>query len=701
LKGYRFDNAEQGLEANFGLRGLEVHRGRNYWLLRLQEYGRGTNLVTLKAANPTASKNRIEYERGAITEWYVNGPMGIEQGFTIASPPRPKDDLPLSIILALSGNVTATVDSDRRGVTLTRNFGQGAMQYTGLSARDANGRSLPAWLDTRGHQLLIQISDSRATYPIIVDPFVQAIKLVDSAGKAGYRFGNSVANDSADDTIVVGEPGADAAYIFERPKEGGWGALTKETSKLTVTGLASAGFGASVSIDNSTVVVGAPSASGLKSDGKGRAFVFVKPGKDWPPQVNTQNAILLPLDPDAAGLDRFGTSVSIIGGTVVVGAPRTQGTGVAYVFLRLAGWTGNVNASAVLKPNDGSGKQLGFSVAQSSSKGFSLVVAGQPSYSCAVGVNANNYGRALVFVKPNGGWNGPITERAVLTPKNFKNYPECSGGCGFGSDVDIIGGTVAVGAPYAGGGNPNGTGAAYVFLEPEGGWQNQSYAADAALKASDGKKGDTFGWSVRLSKDVSSLLVGAPLMGQAGSGKAYLFDMDTKNGWKGLKERQMFTINDGNDNFGAAVSTSNANENTLTIGAFKGTGGKNGKQPNTGAAVVYTPGKKRQQVNLEESVAPGTGTSGVNYLGLSASGFADGDINPANVVVNVAKDCKGDASAIASAASVVSGSDDSKLVSFLLPSGLAPGKYFVSIRDSAEGDANFESSNCSAVNVAQ
>jgi hypothetical protein len=36
-----------------------------------------------------------------------------------------------------------------------------------------------------------------------------------------------------------------------------------------------------------------------------------------------------------------------------------------------------------------------------------------------------------------------------------------------------------------------------------------------------------------------------------------------------------------------------------------------------------------------------------------------------------------------------------------LPSGLAPGQYFVSISDSEEGDANFESSNCSAVNVAQ
>ena len=47
-------------------------------------------------------------------------------------------------------------------------------------------------------------------------------------------------------------------------------------------------------------------------------------------------------------------------------------------------------------------------------------------------------------------------------------------------------------------------------------------------------------------------------------------------------------------------------------------------------------------------------------------------------------------------------SDDAILCDFqLLPSGLDPGQYFISISDSTDGDANFESSNCSVVNVAQ
>jgi hypothetical protein len=114
---------------------------------------------------------------------------------------------------------------------------------------------------------------------------------------------------------------------------------------------------------------------------------------------------------------------------------------------------------------------------------------------------------------------------------------------------------------------------------------------------------------------------------------------------------------------------------------------------------IFAPAKK--DVQLNESTSPGSGTSGVDYVSLFGSGFPDGNINPGNVVVDLATTCQGDASASSSAASVVNGSGDSKLLSFSLPGGLVPGQYFVSISDSAEGDANFESSNCSAVKVAQ
>ena len=117
--------------------------------------------------------------------------------------------------------------------------------------------------------------------------------------------------------------------------------------------------------------------------------------------------------------------------------------------------------------------------------------------------------------------------------------------------------------------------------------------------------------------------------------------------------------------------------------------------------VMFLNPQKKPGVKLNQSATPGTGAAGVDYLSLTASGFPEGNINPANVVVELATECHEAASATTLAVSIVSGSGDSQLMSFLLPSGLAPGRYFVSISDSEEGDANFESSNCSVVSVVE
>jgi hypothetical protein len=55
--------------------------------MALQGYGYGTHLDPVAIASPSAANNRIEYRRGALTEWYVNGPLGLEQGFTIEQRP--------------------------------------------------------------------------------------------------------------------------------------------------------------------------------------------------------------------------------------------------------------------------------------------------------------------------------------------------------------------------------------------------------------------------------------------------------------------------------------------------------------------------------------------------------------------------------------------------------------------------------------
>src|SRR6185295_647122 len=49
----------------------------------LTGYGPLGHVRPLAAASPRADKQRVEYRRGPVTEWYENRPGGLEQGFTI------------------------------------------------------------------------------------------------------------------------------------------------------------------------------------------------------------------------------------------------------------------------------------------------------------------------------------------------------------------------------------------------------------------------------------------------------------------------------------------------------------------------------------------------------------------------------------------------------------------------------------------
>ncbi|MGO9114013.1 MAG: putative Ig domain-containing protein [Thermoguttaceae bacterium] len=175
----------------------------------------------------------------------------------------------------------------------------------------------------------------------------QTAKLTASDGATYYNFGDSVAISG--NTVVVGTPyslvvgspnfspnptqGPGAAYVFTAPGSG-WANMT-QTAKLTASdGTASDYFGNSVAIDGDTVVVGAPySADGGNYD-SGAAYVFQSPSSGW---VNMTQTAKLTASDGAGSNGDLGSSVSISGNTVVVGAPgATVGDnvdqGAAYVF---------------------------------------------------------------------------------------------------------------------------------------------------------------------------------------------------------------------------------------------------------------------------------------------------------------------------------------------------------------------------------
>lgn len=57
------------------------------FVLQLEQLGYEGSLEPVETAAPIAEGNRVEYRRGALTEWYVNRPDGLEQGFTLVEAP--------------------------------------------------------------------------------------------------------------------------------------------------------------------------------------------------------------------------------------------------------------------------------------------------------------------------------------------------------------------------------------------------------------------------------------------------------------------------------------------------------------------------------------------------------------------------------------------------------------------------------------
>lgn len=76
--GFRLGNSRQAVSADFAKTGVDFRSGSNSWGMALQGYGYGDKIRAVATAAPHADANRIEYRRGELTEWYLNGPLGLE-----------------------------------------------------------------------------------------------------------------------------------------------------------------------------------------------------------------------------------------------------------------------------------------------------------------------------------------------------------------------------------------------------------------------------------------------------------------------------------------------------------------------------------------------------------------------------------------------------------------------------------------------
>jgi hypothetical protein len=542
-QGLRADNIRQELTATFSTKGVELCAQQAHLHMSARGFGYEKSLQTLGPVAPRADGNRVEYRRGGITEWYVNGPMGLEQGFTVQQAPGVGSG-PLTVLLGLSGDINPALEPGRTALSLV---GKADLKYSGLTATDAVGMELRAWLELKPEGVLIKVDDSRAIYPVTIDPWIQSAKLTSSGGQAFDLFGSSVAIDG--NTIVVGISRTDrnVAYVFVKPASG-WSNMKPTATLHPADQQIFAGFGLSVAISGDTVAVAAPIAQFRNRRAEGAVYVFVKPPGGWKNMKQTtklnvfQARLELPVvisgntiavsgtnsetsvvylfvkpqtgwkvtsRPAATLLpDRFaqsfGQSLAAAGDTVAVGAPNSfSGEGAVYLFLKpTAGWSGKVNPTARLVGSDGLTDVIGFSVATDGT----TVAAG------AFGANQSR-GAVYVYSKPSGGW-ADATETAVLSAADTVDL---------GFSTSISGNSIVGSSPFATVGSNPQQGAAFIFVKPPDGWKTTS-TPDATLFADDGAPGDQFAFSVAISGNtVVSGSPNATVGSKLNQGAAYVF----------------------------------------------------------------------------------------------------------------------------------------------------------------------------------
>ncbi|MDH3328661.1 MAG: FG-GAP repeat protein [Desulfobulbaceae bacterium] len=563
------NNPAQRYLVNFAGKGLEVQRGGHRFDMTLQAYGYGNDLLEVQPALPEQSNNRVTYRRGPLKEWYVNGPYGLQQGFTLDSPPatgKSEQEL-LTILLSMNGGLLADIDPDGLGMNLTAADGNTILRYSGLTVVDADGKQCGAWLETQADILAIRVNDDHARYPLTIDPVFQTAKLTtdDPANMVtDIFFGSSIAISG--DTMVVGAPRYDtdgrekrgSAYVFIRQANGfsEWGKVLKLKAS---DGRAGDQFGNDVAISGDTVVVGAFSHAISDKQAQGAAYVFVKPVTGWTSMTQTGKLTA----GDGAAQDYFGSSVAIDGNLILVGA-RGHDTGgnaaqgAAYVFVKPgSGWANATQTSKLTASDGAAGDGFGRSVALS---GYVAVVG-------AYQFTSNGPGAAYVFVEPGSGW-ADATQTSKLTADDGANGDQ------LGNSVAIRGDTVVAGAP-----KNDAQGAAYVFVKPGAGWSDMTQTAK--LTTTGGAADDLFGYSVGVSGD--TVVVGAWGHDTAGNqfqGTAYIYAKPI-SGWVFMNIPTAILSPDNGaegDRFGAAVAIDG---DTAVAGAYsQGTGDQ-------GAAYVF------------------------------------------------------------------------------------------------------------------
>ncbi|MEA2334463.1 MAG: hypothetical protein QOG40_953, partial [Solirubrobacteraceae bacterium] len=584
-----------GIRSAFDASGARLSVAEGTLSLSLASVARGRRIARARTVAPSGAASQVLYNRGAISEFYRNGPYGLEQGFTLR---RRVQGGAGSLVLALS--VAGSLVPKRAGsqILFRTQAGATALRYGQLSAVDAAGRQLPAHMEIRGVMLQLRIDDTSARYPLQIDPFFQqGAKLTGSGVSGKALLGESVALSADGNTAVIGGPsdnsGAGAAWVFTRSGST-WSQQGPKLLGSQETGKGHFGNDVALSDDGTTAMIGGPG----DSSSVGAAWVFTRSGSTWEPQGPKLTG------GGEIGTGRFGFRVALSGdgASALIGGPGdSANAGAAWVFTRSG------STWEQLSKLSGSGEigkgEFGVSVALSGDGNTGLVGGG--------GDNGER-GAAWVFARSGAAWE-------QQGPKLTGGDEVGNGRFGFRVALSEDGNTGLIG----GGSDDGEIGAAWAFTRSGSTWEQQGPKLTGGGEVGKGH----LGYSLALSADGDTALIGG-LADNNEIGAAWVF---TRSGstWEQQGPKLTGGGEVGKGLFGYSVALS-ADASTALVGG----GADNGE---VGAAWAFRSSAGAPPTVTTVSPTSGT-TAGGTKVTIKGSGFLSGatvTIGTAATAVNV------------------------------------------------------------------
>jgi hypothetical protein len=527
-------NRAQGLRLAFTEAGLSVEEQggtKPVVTLGITAFGRpGAERALSKTPARVSVGNRVERNWNGMTEWFLNQPEGVEHGWTVKEKALGEGPLLLSVAVsgakAVASNNEAVFESDTGRV----------LRYRELKALDASGSELRARMMATAAGLRIEVDDTGARYPIIVDPLLTTSAWTAESNQPSAYFGDKVASagdvngDGYSDILVGarlfdnGEVDEGQAFLYLGTANGpsptpAWAAEGNQATAWFSNSLSSAG---DVNGDGySDVVVGAY----LFDNGEvneGRASLYLgsagglSPSPAWTVESNQANAGMGSGVASAGDVNGDGYSDVVVSAYTFTNGETSEGQASLYLgsasgLSMTPAWTAEGNQA-----NAGFGSSVA-TAGDVNGDGYSDVVVGAWGFSNG----ESREGRAFLYLGSASGLNAT----AAWTAEGNQASAEFGFSVATAGDVNCDGySDVLVGVRLFDNGETD-EGQALLFLgsasglSPTPAWTAESNQATAWFGVSVSSAGDVNG------DGCSDVTVGAYLFddGESNEGRALLY----------------------------------------------------------------------------------------------------------------------------------------------------------------------------------